>query len=109
MYSLDEDRSHMSTIQESEISSEGYSEEGSRRGDEIGSAIDSGAFKPASLEVLDHVKININTPVSTLKGVLLSSKAEKSFTKGELKRTERLLAKAFVEFYRKLHHLKSYW
>ncbi|KAK1562488.1 hypothetical protein Q3G72_012728 [Acer saccharum] len=88
---------HLSTIQEVEMSSEEHS-------------VDMDSFMPASLEVLDRVKININheTPVSTLKGVLMGSKSDMPLSKSKLKRTEQLMTQAFVEFYRKLRLLKSY-
>ncbi|XP_051150729.1 phosphate transporter PHO1 homolog 9-like [Andrographis paniculata] len=67
-------------------------------------------FRSAPLEVLDHVKINVDpaTPVSTLRTVLGSSKSELSFSKDELKMTEEKLKIAFIEFYQQLRLLKSY-
>lgn len=93
----------MEKIQEVEMSSEG-SFDGKRRADMKG-------FSPASLEVLDHVKLNVEpeTPLSTLKGVLMSSKSNRSFSRNELKKAEELMTRAFVEFYQKLRLLKSYW
>ncbi|KAH7554559.1 hypothetical protein ACOSP7_028017 [Xanthoceras sorbifolium] len=103
-------QSHMSTIQEVEMSSEGCLEEEKRGDDENGRTSDVKGFRPASLEVLDQVKINIkhDTPVSILKCVMMSKKSEMSFSKRDLKRTEELMTHAFVEFYRKLRLLKSY-
>ncbi|RWR84004.1 phosphate transporter PHO1 3-like protein [Cinnamomum micranthum f. kanehirae] len=67
--------------------------------------------KPAPLEVLNHVKINValETPRSTIKGMLMDSKCkELSFSKEELRKAEEQLKRAFVEFYHKLRLLKSY-
>ncbi|KAK7295400.1 hypothetical protein RJT34_18307 [Clitoria ternatea] len=68
-------------------------------------------FRPASLEILDHVKINMNTPetpLSTIKGLLLSSKSDQSFSKKELRKAEEQISIALKEFYHKLRLLKSY-
>ncbi|KAL5807813.1 hypothetical protein ACOSQ3_028504 [Xanthoceras sorbifolium] len=104
----------MDTIREVEMSSEGggHLEEENRRGNENGrrkSGVIKG-FRPASLEILDHVKIKIEpeTPVSTLKGVLSGSISDMTFTKRELQKAEELMTRAFVEFYQKLRLLKSY-
>ncbi|KAL3622205.1 hypothetical protein CASFOL_033616 [Castilleja foliolosa] len=66
--------------------------------------------RPAPLEVLDHVKINVDpdTPVSTLTNVIKSSKIDLSFSKDELRKAEDKLRQAFIEFYRQLRLLKSY-
>ncbi|KAL7100931.1 hypothetical protein ACP275_08G025600 [Erythranthe tilingii] len=68
------------------------------------------SFRPAPLEILDHVKINVepDTPVSTLKNVLGSLKSDLSFSKDELKRAEEKMIKVFVEFCQQLRLLKSY-
>ncbi|KAJ6734745.1 PHOSPHATE TRANSPORTER PHO1-LIKE PROTEIN 9 [Salix purpurea] len=67
-------------------------------------------FRPASLEVLDFVKINVEpeTPVSTKKKVILNSNTGLSYSKEGLRKAEELMNQAFVEFYRKLRLLKSY-
>ncbi|KAG8501616.1 hypothetical protein CXB51_004075 [Gossypium anomalum] len=67
-------------------------------------------FKAAPLEVLDHVKINVEvgTPLSTLKAVIRSSKSDLSFSRKELRTAEEKITRAIVEFYRKLRLLKSY-
>ncbi|KAK2413033.1 phosphate transporter PHO1 protein [Trifolium repens] len=68
-------------------------------------------FRPASLEILDHVKINVitpETPVSTIKGLLLSSKSDKTFDKKELRKADDQLSTALKEFYHKLRLLKRY-
>ncbi|KAL7232326.1 hypothetical protein ACSBR2_010362 [Camellia fascicularis] len=67
-------------------------------------------FRPTSLEVLNRVKINIapETPVSTLKNIIMSSKSDLSFSKQELRKVEEKMRLAFIEFYQKLRLLKSY-
>ena len=106
----------MDAIQEVEMSGEGEVEE-VRRGNE---AIESrqrndnkgiDGSRPASLEILDHVNININpeSPISTLRGILMSSTADMSFSNEELRKSQELMTQAFVEFYHKLGLLKSYW
>ena len=66
--------------------------------------------RPARLQVLEHVKINVDpdTPVSTLKNVVMSSKMKLSFSKDELRRAEKKMRKAFIEFHQQLRLLKSY-
>ncbi|GLU11050.1 hypothetical protein SLE2022_278220 [Rubroshorea leprosula] len=107
--------SQMEVIQEVEMSSEGFSEEETKGGSDIGDPEskkpDIDGFRPASLEILDHVKINVEqeSPVSTLKGVLKnSSRSDLSFSRQELKKAEELMTQAFSEFYQKLRLLKSY-
>ncbi|XP_022776823.1 phosphate transporter PHO1 homolog 3 isoform X2 [Durio zibethinus] len=68
-------------------------------------------IKPASLEVLDRVKINntLETPRSTIKGVLkVPNHTELSFSRENLRKVEEQLKRAFIEFYQKLRLLKSY-
>ncbi|XP_022740079.1 phosphate transporter PHO1 homolog 9-like isoform X2 [Durio zibethinus] len=105
----------MDVIQEVEMSTEGISEEEMMEGNNRealngGEANNIQRFRPASLDVLDHVKINVEleTPISTLKGVIKSSKSDLSFSRQELKTAEEKITKAFVEFHRKLGLLKSY-
>lgn len=72
---------------------------------------DNGSFSLASLEVLNHVKINVDpvTPVLTLKKVLkTSSKHDSSFSKEKLGMVEQQMRQAFIEFYQELRLLKSY-
>ncbi|GMJ04127.1 hypothetical protein like AT3G29060 [Hibiscus trionum] len=92
----------MDVIQEIEMSSEGISEEVKEADDRH--------FRPASLDVLDHVKINVEleTPIATLRSVIKSSKSDLSFSRQELRTAEEKISQAFVEFYRKLRLLKSY-
>ncbi|KAE8719793.1 Phosphate transporter PHO1-like protein 5 [Hibiscus syriacus] len=68
-------------------------------------------IRPAPLEILERVKMNnhLETPRSTIKGVLKVEKnAELSFSRGNLRKVEQQLKRAFVEFYHKLRLLKSY-
>lgn len=104
----------MDAIQEVEMSTEGTMEDEpetsnnhkktSRKKADI-----IAGFRPASLEVLNRVKINIapETPVSTLKNIM-SSKSDLSFSKQELGKVEKKKRQAFIEFYQKLRLLKSY-
>ncbi|KAK8526046.1 hypothetical protein V6N13_017114 [Hibiscus sabdariffa] len=68
-------------------------------------------IRPAPLEILDRVKMNntLETPRSTIKGVLKAEKHEElSFSRENLRKVEEQLKRAFVEFYQKLRLLKSY-
>ncbi|XWS44335.1 hypothetical protein CRYUN_Cryun15aG0036300 [Craigia yunnanensis] len=105
----------MDVIQEVEMSSEGISEEEMKEGNDRekfnGGEVNSvQGFRPSPLDALDHVKINVEleTPISTLKGVIKSSKSDLSFSRQELRTAEEKITRAFVEFYRKLRLLKSY-
>ena len=68
-------------------------------------------FRPPSLEVLNHVKINVTpeTPVSTLKNILAGTQSDFSFSKEEMRKVEEQMRQAFIEFYQQLRLLKSYW
>ncbi|KAG4181943.1 hypothetical protein ERO13_A09G013700v2 [Gossypium hirsutum] len=92
-------RTHMDVIQETEMSNEEEMKE-----------IDNRHFRPAPLDVLNHVKINVEleTPIATLRSVIKSSKSDLSFSKQELRTAKEKITQAFVEFYRKLRLLKSY-
>ncbi|XP_021297542.1 phosphate transporter PHO1 homolog 9-like isoform X2 [Herrania umbratica] len=104
----------MDTIQEVEMSREGISSEEIKEGNDreklSGAEANIQGFRPAPLDVLDHVKINCEpeTPLSTLKGVIKTSKSDLSFSRQELRKAEEKITQAFVEFYRKLRLLKSY-
>ncbi|XP_042022453.1 phosphate transporter PHO1 homolog 9-like [Salvia splendens] len=89
-----------SWIQEVEMSSEGDDVMAKRNKD----------FKPASLDVLDHVKINVepDAPASTLRNMVGSSKSDLSYSKDELTKAEMQLRHALTEFYQQLRLLKSY-
>ncbi|KAL4352345.1 hypothetical protein GQ457_06G041590 [Hibiscus cannabinus] len=95
-------RTHMDVIQEVEMDSEGISGEEMKKADRH--------FRPAPLNVLDHVKINVEleTPISILRSVIKSSESDLLFSKQELRTAEEKISEAFVEFYRKLRLLKSY-
>ncbi|XP_031396309.1 phosphate transporter PHO1 homolog 9-like [Punica granatum] len=101
-------RATMDVIQEVEMRGE-EQVEGESRGSRK-DAVNSGGFRPAPLEILDHVKINVaaDTPVSTLKGILMISDSDLSFSKAELRKAEERMTRAFIEFYQKLRLLKSY-
>lgn len=105
-------RVHMDVIHEVEMSNGTHLENGSGNYEEQTTSKTSvGAFRPASLETLDHVKINMTTPetpLSTIKGLLSSSKSDQSFSKKELRKAEEQISIALKEFYNKLRLLKSY-
>lgn len=63
-----------------------------------------------SLEVLNHVKINVmqETSILSLKNAFSDAKSRFLFNKKELRDAERKLKQAFIEFHQKLRHLKSY-
>ncbi|XP_010461306.1 PREDICTED: phosphate transporter PHO1 homolog 8 [Camelina sativa] len=66
---------------------------------------------PEALSVLDHIRLNKNqeTPLSTIRNVLkLSNQEELKFTRENLKKIEERLKDVFIDFYRKLRHLKNY-
>ncbi|XP_021617551.1 phosphate transporter PHO1 homolog 9 isoform X2 [Manihot esculenta] len=110
--------SQMEVIPEVEMSTEANSVNDKRGSDDESSASSRQSkakhgilgFEPASLEVLDRVKINIEpeTPVSTMKNITASSKSDLSYSKEELRKAEGLMARAFIVFYQKLRLLKSY-
>lgn len=104
----------MDAIQEVEMSGEEKKDnEPNSRNDRNANRVKMGiqGFIPASLEILDNVKINLSpeTPVSTLKEILSISTSSLSFSKQELRKAEESMMKAFSEFYQKLRLLKSYW
>ncbi|KAF3644000.1 Phosphate transporter PHO1 -like protein 5 [Capsicum annuum] len=103
-------RSHMEVIQEVEMTSEETLEDESTSGKRNSTKMNPMGFRPAPLEVLDNVKINIEpaTPVSTLKNMIKTSKSDLSYSKEELRKAEEQIRRAFVEFYQKLRLLKSY-
>lgn len=115
----------METIQEVEMSSEESSRGGRKEqhkeeshGSKKISASSSKLFKGKSLrppkldlDILKHVKINVSpeTPVSTLKGIIKSSSSDTTLGREELRKSEEAMKMAFIEFYRRLRLLKSYW
>ncbi|XP_077245662.1 phosphate transporter PHO1 homolog 3-like isoform X2 [Tasmannia lanceolata] len=101
----------LDAIQEIEMSSDDCSNEahGVRVGNRLN--FNSTTSRPAPLLVLNRVKLNVQleTPRSTLRGMLLESNSrDLSFNQLELKKVEKQLKRAFIEFYQKLHLLKSY-
>ncbi|XP_004232204.1 phosphate transporter PHO1 homolog 3 [Solanum lycopersicum] len=103
-------RSHMEVIQEVEMSSEEIVEDESTSGKRDTTKMNPMGFRPAPVEILDNVKINIEpaTPMSTLKNVIKSAKSDLSFSRQELRKAEEQIRMAFVEFYQKLRLLKNY-
>ncbi|KAK6152597.1 hypothetical protein DH2020_012236 [Rehmannia glutinosa] len=99
---------HMDLIQEVEMSNESTCGDEQIRAEK--NKKDAKGFKPASVEILDYVKINVHpdTPVSTLRNVIMSSKSVPSFSEDELRKAEEKLQRAFIEFYYQLGFLKSY-
>ncbi|XP_062106606.1 phosphate transporter PHO1 homolog 3-like [Humulus lupulus] len=115
LYDQKPERLHMDAIQEVEMSEGPMEEEGrisneSKESNERKEYKCVKGFRPASLDILDNVKINVapETPISTLRGILMSSTSDFSFSKEELKKSEELMKQAFMEFYQKLRLLKSY-
>lgn len=102
----------MDVIQEVKMSNEGNLDDGSGNYvEQTHSNTSLERFRPASVEILDHVKINVtapDTPVSTLKRLLLSSKSGESFSSKELRKAEEQISIALKEFHYKLRLLKSY-
>jgi len=103
---------HMDVIPEVEMSQSHLNDEDINHVAQTNSKTNSiEGFRPAPLEILDHVKINVitpETPVSTIKGLLLNSKPDKEFNKKELKKADEKLSAALKEFYHKLRLLKRY-
>ncbi|KAJ0098773.1 hypothetical protein Patl1_21130 [Pistacia atlantica] len=68
--------------------------------------------KDVPLEILNHVKLNKNldTPSAFIKGFVGSpqQQSEVNVRRENLKRVEKQLKHAFVEFYSKIRHLKSF-
>ncbi|KAI3776965.1 hypothetical protein L1987_46758 [Smallanthus sonchifolius] len=67
-------------------------------------------YQMASLEVLNHIKINTTaeTPLSAIKNVFHGSKSDLHFNKKELGDAKEKLKQAFIEFHEKLRLLKNY-
>ncbi|XP_073018921.1 phosphate transporter PHO1 homolog 3-like isoform X1 [Primulina eburnea] len=99
----------MDAIQEVEMNSGGISGDDEQIRSESQNN-NASRFRPASLDVLGQVMINVDpeTPVSTLRNVIMSSKSDLSFSEEELRKVEEKLRQAFVEFYQQLRLLKSY-
>ncbi|XP_019195148.1 PREDICTED: phosphate transporter PHO1 homolog 3-like isoform X2 [Ipomoea nil] len=116
-----EAKSHMDAIQEIEMSGEEVAEDGETSAGTATMADQNTKieeektnnftdFRPAPLHVLYDVRVNIQpeTPISTLKNILMASNSELKYNRAELRKAEERLRKAFMEFYRKLRLLKSY-
>ncbi|XP_047172696.1 phosphate transporter PHO1 homolog 9-like [Vigna umbellata] len=102
-------RVRMDVIHEIELTNESHLENGTGNYEKQTSS-DEG-FRPASVEILDRVKINMTTldsPISTIKGLLSCSKPDQSFSRKELTKAEEQISTALKEFYHKLRLLKSY-
>jgi hypothetical protein len=92
---------HMDVIHEDEMSNE------SHFNDEDGNNVSQTNSKTPT----EGLKINVNnpdTPVSTIKGLLLSSKSDQTFSKNELRKADEQISKALKAFYNKLRLLKRY-
>nr|GMD49889.1 phosphate transporter PHO1 homolog 9-like [Ipomoea batatas] len=114
---IEANKSHMDAIQEIEMSGEedggtsaGMSDENTRIIEEEEKTDNFTNFRPAPLEVLDHIKVNVEpeTPISTLKNILKTSNSDLKFNRVELSKAEERMRKAFMEFYQQLRLLKSY-
>ncbi|KAF3503495.1 hypothetical protein F2Q69_00039641 [Brassica cretica] len=70
---------------------------------------DKKVYKRAPVEILDHIKIKIEaeTPLQTLKSMIMGLTSQQNFSKVELKGAEELMSRAFVEFYQKLSFLNQ--
>ncbi|KAJ0704211.1 putative SPX domain-containing protein [Helianthus annuus] len=79
--------------------------------DEIQETPERNQTKMVSLDILNHIKINV-TPESGLsppwRTIFDGTKSDLSFSKRELRTAQAKLKQAFVEFHRKLRLLKSY-
>lgn len=93
-------------IQEINTSGDGNEEEE----EEKNRLDDRKGYKMASLEVLNHIKINATaeTPRSTVRSVFHFGRSELHYNKKELKDAQEKLKLAFIEFHEKLRFLKSY-
>ena len=114
------ERKVLDVIQEVEMTSEEQgqreeTEDGAAKSGDVGRAnkrnADSMAFRPAPLEITEHIKVDVlpQCPASTSDSVSMSSSTNLSVSEEELRKAEGTMTKAFIEFYNKLHLLKSYW
>ncbi|KAL7606949.1 hypothetical protein Lser_V15G20250 [Lactuca serriola] len=96
----------LEVIQEINTSGDGNEEEE----EEKNRLDDRKGYKMASLEVLNHIKINATaeTPRSTVRSVFHFGRSELHYNKKELKDAQEKLKLAFIEFHEKLRFLKSY-
>ncbi|KAL5095869.1 hypothetical protein RYX36_000196 [Vicia faba] len=103
--------SSLDVIQEVEMSNGNLFQEDRKHVAQTNSKTSLEGFRPAPLEVLDHVKINVSppeTPLATIKGLLTNSKSDDTFNKKELKQAEEQLSAAFKQLHHKLRLLKQY-
>lgn len=98
----------MDVIQEVEMIMEEQLQD--EHGENRKSPINPGNLRPAPVEVLHHVKINVQaeTPISTIKGCFMNLNSHLSFSEAELRKAEKQMTQAFAEFYKKLRLLKNY-
>ncbi|RZC80973.1 hypothetical protein C5167_043528 [Papaver somniferum] len=99
-------KEQMFVIQETGIADEEDSE-GSNGGVDVDKSNGgNNNFKPAPLEILEHVKISNEpeTPKSTIKAMLLKDSKDKKleFNRKQLKKVEEQLKQVFIEFHWKL-------
>ncbi|KAI3907592.1 hypothetical protein MKW98_016236 [Papaver atlanticum] len=105
-------KEQMFVIQETGTANEEESEDSNRGVDVDKSNGGNDNFKPAPLEILEHVQINNEpeTPKSTIKAMLLKDSKDKKlkFNRKQLKKAEEQLKQVFIEFHWKLRQLKHY-
>ena len=70
------------------------------------------SIRLASHEVLNHVKLNqaiqVSFPAAKVNCFSINKDTEMNFTRDNLKKIEKQLKQAFIEFYYKLRLLKNY-
>lgn len=110
----------MEVTEEDEMAEEAYLEDENKETKEAKSYRRKGSrgiaqpvnqeLKPISLELLPQVRIKVQpeTPISTLKCMVMSSTSQLSYNKTELRKAEELLTRALIEFYQKLQLLQGY-
>ncbi|KAL0540681.1 hypothetical protein IC582_020691 [Cucumis melo] len=111
--SIFEGQSRLGVTQEVEMAEESSLKDAKSYGRKAGKGIvqpTTQNLKPVSLELLPHVRINVQpeTPISTLKCMVMSSNSQLSYNKTELRKAEELMMRALIEFYQKLRLLKDY-
>lgn len=102
---------HMDTIREVEMNNADLFQEDRKHVAQTSSNTPMEAFRPAPVDVLEHVKINVSppeTPVATIKGLLTNFKSDDTFNEKEFKKAEEQLSAAFKELHHKLRLLKQY-
>ncbi|XP_058736386.1 phosphate transporter PHO1 homolog 9-like [Vicia villosa] len=102
---------HMDAIREVEMNNGNLFQEDRKHVAQTNSKNPMESFRPAPVDVLEHVKINVSppeTPVATIKGLLTNSKPDDTFNEKEFKKAEEQLSAAFKELHHKLRLLKQY-